>query len=123
MVKVALSILILVFCATPAFAWPRRNYTYSRPAPANNRPVEAYTSYEPNSGVADNGSAQGVAELQARAGSCRHFGGNSGYEGVGFSSSSADDAIRHCCYWGQRKPRDIGVARGRNGWYACVRYY
>lgn len=67
-------------------------------------------------------TAQGVAEIQANRGSMGHCGGNSGYEGVGFSSSSADAAIRNCCYWGQRTPIEIGVARGRNGWYACVRY-
>lgn len=67
-------------------------------------------------------SAQGVAEMQARYGQCRHFGGNSGYEGVGYSAISPDHAVRSCCFWGQRTPVDIGVARGRNGWFACVRY-
>lgn len=124
MCKVVFSALIaMLLCASPAFAWPRRNHTYSRPAPAVKQPVESYMSYEPTRGTADTSSAQGVAELQARSNSCRHFGGNSGYEGVGYSSASADDAIRRCCFWGQRKPRDIGVARGQNGWYACVRYY
>lgn len=80
--------------------------------------VRSYTSYSPSAST-----AQGVAELQAQSGQCRHFGGNSGYEGVGYSSSSADAAIRNCCYWGQRKPREIGVARGSRGWFACVRYY
>jgi hypothetical protein len=75
-------------------------------------------SYTSNS----NSSAQGVAEIQASRGSMGHCGGNSGYEGVGFSSNSADAAIKNCCYWGQRTPIEIGVARGRNGWYACVRY-
>ena len=69
-----------------------------------------------------NSTAQGVAEIQANRGSMGHCGGNRGYEGVGFSSKSADDAIRRCCYWGQKTPIEIGVARGRNGWYACVRY-
>jgi hypothetical protein len=69
-----------------------------------------------------NSTAQGVAEIQANRGSMGHCGGNNGYEGVGFSSSSSDAAIRNCCYWGQRTPIEIGVARGRNGWYACVRY-
>jgi hypothetical protein len=78
---------------------------------------------ESSPSVASNGSAQGVAELQARCGQCKHFGGSRGYEGVGYSSSSADAAIRNCCYWGQRKPREIGVARGPRGWFACVRYH
>lgn len=69
-----------------------------------------------------NSTAQGVAQIQANRGSMGHCGGNTGYEGVGFSSRSADEAIRNCCYWGKKTPIDIGVARGRNGWYACVRY-
>lgn len=72
---------------------------------------------------ANNSSAQGVAEMQARSGRMGHRGGNSGYEGVGFSTRSADDAIRNCCYWGRRTPREIGVARGARGWFACVRYH
>lgn len=104
-------VLAVVFvCVLGSFAearGPRRSYTYtSRPAVS-----------------ADTSSAQGVAEAQAQSGSCQHFGGNSGYEGVGYSSASADAAIRNCCFWGQRKPREIGVARGARGWFACVRYH
>lgn len=69
-----------------------------------------------------NSTAQGVAQIQANRNSMGHCGGNTGYEGVGFSSRSADEAIRNCCYWGKKTPIDIGVARGKNGWYACVRY-
>ena len=69
-----------------------------------------------------NSTAQGVAEIQANRNSMGHCGGNRGYEGVGFSSRSADEAIRNCCYWGQKTPIEIGVSKGRNGWYACVRY-
>jgi hypothetical protein len=122
--------LCLVAClAGSASARPFRRSTSSRPTqnytqPAQTR-VEAYVTDSVGHSSVGGGtsSAQGVAEMQAQANSCRHFGGNDGYEGVGYSSVSADDAIRHCCYWGQRKPRDVGVARGRNGWYACVRYY
>lgn len=67
-------------------------------------------------------SAQESAEASARAGKMAHRGGSYAYEGVGYSSRSADDAIRNCCYWGRRTPVEIGVARGRNGWFACVRY-
>lgn len=58
------------------------------------------------------------------AAQCRmaHRGGSYRYEGVGFSTSSAQAAIKNCCYYGQRTPVEIGVSRGRNGWYACVRY-
>jgi hypothetical protein len=70
------------------------------------------------------GLAQSKAQIQAQAGRCFHPGGSLGgtHEGCGFSTVSADDAVRHCCYWGQRTPIDIGVARGANGWYATVIY-
>ena len=67
-------------------------------------------------------SAQGVANIQAQRNSMGHCGGNSGYEGVGYSPISADHAIKNCCYWGKKTPVEIGVARGTRGWYACVRY-
>lgn len=72
-------------------------------------------------------SAQGRADEQARLGWCGHFGGQFGTpgaaaEGCGFSSVSADDAIRHCCFYGQRPLLAVGVARGANGWYACCHY-
>jgi len=69
--------------------------------------------------------AQAKAQQQAAEGRMRHVGGGFGagnYEGVGFSTASADHAISKCCFWGQRQPIDIGVARGRNGWYATVIY-
>lgn len=69
--------------------------------------------------------AQHKANVQAGNGVMRHIGGSFGagrFEGVGFSTVSADDAIRQCCYWGQRTPVDIGVARGQNGWFATVLY-
>ena len=69
-------------------------------------------------------TAQQEAEGMARTGLLRHCGRNGGRaEGIGFSTVSADHAIRNSCYWGQRKPREIGVARGPRGWYACVRYW
>jgi hypothetical protein len=75
--------------------------------------------------VACNGLAQWKAERQAASGRMYHVGGGFGggnYEGVGFSTSSPDAAIRACCYWGRRPVMEIGVARGRNGWYATVIY-
>ena len=49
------------------------------------------------------------------------FGGGRA-EGVG-KGRTRDSAIRHCCYWGKRKPIQIGAAKGANGWwYACVLY-
>ena len=69
-------------------------------------------------------TAQEAAEQMARRGvlgHCRNSGGQT--EGIGFSPVSADAAIKRCCFWGSRKPRDIGVARGARGYYAVVRYY
>jgi hypothetical protein len=102
---IAMLIVTTVYCGTVE-AKPNKRYSYT-----NN----VYSH-------GDTSTAQGVAEMQANKGYCGHFGGNSGYEGVGYSTVSGDHAIRSCCYWGQKTPVDIGVARGRNGWYACVRY-
>ncbi len=69
--------------------------------------------------------ARQKAQQQASEGRMRHVGGSlgsGGYEGVGFSTRSADDAIRACCYWGKRTPTGIGVVKGANGWYATVLY-
>jgi len=73
----------------------------------------------------DNCIAKQKAAQQAASGRMAHVGGSMGsgrYEGVGFSTSSADEAVRRCCYWGQRTPVGIGVVRGNNGWYATVLY-
>jgi hypothetical protein len=73
----------------------------------------------------DNCIAKAKSEQQAREGRMRHVGGSMGsgrYEGVGFSTVSAEDAKRRCCYWGQRTPVGIGVVRGVRGWYATVLY-
>jgi hypothetical protein len=115
-------LLLTVVVTSAAEARPRRaNPVVSMPTPvytpAASVPVAVATS--------GGGLAQSKAEAQARSGRCFHPGGSLGggsCEGCGFSSVSADDAVRHCCYWGQRTPIDIGVARGSNGWYATVLY-
>ncbi len=67
--------------------------------------------------------AQEKAHRLAALGRLTHSGRLAGrYEGIGFSSRSADEAIRSCCYWGRRHPIDIGVARGAHGWFAVVGY-
>ena len=73
----------------------------------------------------DNCIAKAKSEQQAREGRMRHVGGSMGtgrYEGVGFSTVSADDAIRKCCYWGVKKPTGISAVRGARGWFATVIY-
>ena len=68
-------------------------------------------------------SAQDDAETMARSGVLRHCGRNGGRrEGIGYSSSSADAAVRACCYYGRYKIVERGVARGPRGWYAVLRY-
>lgn len=111
MVRVLFAVFAVLSVCAVAEAKPRRGYNY------------AYSTYSGSvpSGV-DTSTAQGVAEAQARTGQCRHFGGNSGYEGVGFSTNGPEEAKRNCCFWGQRTPVDIGIARGARGWFACVRY-
>lgn len=73
-------------------------------------------------------SAQEAAEQMARTGVLRHCGRNGGRrEGIGFSSSSADAAVRSCCYYqdamrGRYRIVERGVARGPRGWFAVIRY-
>lgn len=68
-------------------------------------------------------TAQEVAESNARRGVSLRCGRRAGVvEGVGFSTVSPDDAIRRSCFWGKRKVREIGVARGTKGWYAVIWY-
>jgi hypothetical protein len=68
-------------------------------------------------------TAQQDAETMARTGVLRHCGRAGGRrEGIGFSTVSPDHAVRNSCFWGVYRAREIGIARGRRGWYACVRY-
>lgn len=133
-------LLLTVVVASAAEARPRRSNPVVYPTPAVTMPVYQFPTAgpvvmsqpvvsQPTTGMpmpaTGGGLAQSKAQIQAQAGRCFHPGGSFGggtHEGCGFSSVSADDAVRHCCYWGQRTPIDIGVARGANGWYATVIY-
>ena len=78
----------------------------------------------PQAAAAAPGSAQWKAEQSARIGSVQHLGGGFGggsFEGNGFGPTP-DQAIRNSCFWGQRTPIEIGVARGANGYYATIFY-
>jgi len=81
------------------------------------------SSFTGNTG---SGLAQSKASTAARMGIRGHLGGGLGNakdEGVGWSNQSSQSAIQSCCYWGKRPVAEIGVARGRDGfWYACVLY-
>lgn len=77
------------------------------------------------------GLAHQKSQQQASEGTMRHVGGGLGggrYEGVGFSSSSPEAALRACCYRGQRQVRDEAVVYGYNrrlrcyGWFATTIY-
>lgn len=112
--------MLLVLAAGVVEAAPRgRRYTYSTPTQPQR--VYGYTSQSAHAG--HTGSAQGVAEMMASRGVMQHFGGNSGYEGVGMGSTP-EQALGNCCYSNSGMAVvDQGVACGRNGkWYACKRY-
>ena len=75
-------------------------------------------------GTTEVGSAQWKAEISASRNSVSHIGGHFGggsYEGNGFGATP-DQAIANACYWGQKTPIQIGVARGSNGYYATIFY-
>jgi hypothetical protein len=70
-------------------------------------------------------SAQVDADEMARTGVLRHCGRNAGRrEGIGFSSSSPDAALRNCCYYGRYRIVEKAVAWSpvRRGWFAVIRY-
>lgn len=112
--------LLIFVVAADAYAAGRRRYTTYTPAPMPR--VASYTSSSMPV-HSDTSSAQGVAEMMASRGVMQHFGGNSGYEGVG-SGSTPEQALGNCCYSNSGMTVvDQGVACGRNGrWYACKRY-
>jgi hypothetical protein len=73
-------------------------------------------------------TAQQQAEENARTGRlahCRVLNGRR--EGVGYSSSSPQQAIESCCFWrdaqrGRYRIVEQAVARGPRGWFAVIRY-
>lgn len=120
----SLMVLLLLLAASTAEAAPRWRRTTTNYTPAASMPrVESYTSSSMPVYSGGTGSAQGVAEMMASRGVMQHFGGNSGYEGVGMGSTP-EQALGNCCYSNSGMTVvDQGVACGRNGrWYACKRY-
>jgi hypothetical protein len=73
-------------------------------------------------------TAQEQAEENARTGRLTHCRVLNGVrEGIGFSSSSASDAEKSCCFYsdamrGRYRIVERGVARGPRGWFAVIRY-
>ena len=100
--------------------------SYSSSSPSYSTPQPSYSSRSSN-GSCQPGLAQSKAVQAAQMRLQGHLGsglGGAHYEGVGWSNQSAQQAIEHCCYWGQRPTAQIGVSKGSDGmWYACVLYY
>lgn len=68
------------------------------------------------------GTAQHAANYMASICRIGHFGGNSGYEGVG-CGVTPHQAEMNCCFRNKWAPREVGIAQGSNGmFYACCRY-
>ena len=68
---------------------------------------------------------QREADMQAARGRMGHIQRcpNGFRAGVGFSTISADSAIRNCCYWNRpSRERWFHVSRGARGWYAAALY-
>lgn len=116
--------------ASPVYAQAQAQAVYSQPVYSQqysqqySQPVS--TSRVQPVATGRTGLAQSKARRAAQGLLRGHVGGglgNANYEGVGWSSQSAQAAIEQCCYWGQRQPAEIGVSRGADGlWYACVLY-
>ncbi len=114
MIRIAMAALLVVLCASSADAWPRRS-TASRTSSTKT----VWT-----------GGPQSVAEAKAQRAAAQrtkgHLGGGFGggnAEGAGFSTYSAQDALNHCCFTGQRRVAGSSVVRGSDGWYAVKIYF
>lgn len=70
-------------------------------------------------------SAEDDAQLMASTGVLRHCGRAGGRrEGIAFSTTSADHAIRSCCFYGRYRIVERAVVWSplRRGWFAVIRY-
>lgn len=104
------SFVLIVLAAFTAPAIAQERSVLATPAPAASNYV----------------SAQEHAQALACSGGFEHCRRRGGYhEGIGFSTVSPSAAVRRSCYWGVRKPREVGTAYcpQRRGWVAVVRYY
>lgn len=114
MMRITMAALLVVLCVSQADAFPRRV-------------GRGRTS---GTGTVFSGGPQAVAEAKAQRAAAQrikgHLGGGFGggnAEGVGFSTASAQDALNHCCFTGQRTVAGSSVVRGADGWYAVKIYY
>ena len=67
-------------------------------------------------------TAQEDASVMARTGRFAHSGRSNVREGIGFSTSSPEDALNRCCFSGRYPVAEESVVRGPGGWYAVRRY-
>ncbi len=77
---------------------------------------------QPVAAQGNTATAQGVAILIVQTGRFRHWGGNSGYEGIGMGPTPAA-AEAACCFRNRMVPRDRGFAQMANGTWVCVCRY
>lgn len=70
----------------------------------------------------DTSTAQGVALLIVNTGRFRHWGGYSGFEGIGMGATP-EAAEANCCYRSRWAPRERAFARMANGMWVCVCRY
>ena len=70
----------------------------------------------------DTSTAQGVAILIVSTGRFRHWGGYSGYEGIGMGTTQAQ-AEANCCFRNRLLPRERGFAQMTSGLWVCVCRY
>lgn len=119
---VMIAALVLAVGAGIAEAGPLRGRSVTRTQSCTNGQCGSVVESTATRTVTRGRSAQANAEMMANSDSLRHMGGHGGHEGIGFSSTSPDDAVRRSCYWGRLRVREIGVSRGSRGWYAAVWY-
>ncbi len=100
-------------CAGPFGLFGRQRVNGGQPVQAGPVRTAAYGTFS---------TAQGVANHMANILRIGHFGGNSGYEGVG-CGATPHQAEMNCCFRQRMQPREVGIAQGANGmFYACCRY-
>ena len=88
--------------------------------------VQKTEAVQKSGGSSMSALAMRKAQWQANRGRVGHPGwgfGGARAEGAGFSTRSADSALRNCCYYGQRRIAASAVVRGSRGWYATILYW
>jgi hypothetical protein len=108
------AIVVLLAAGGDAMAGPFRGRRRGAASPQAVAPVAQ----------CENGSCQEAAEAMAASGVLMHRGNPTRtYEGIGFATSSPQDALARCCFSGSGMTVvDSGVARGDRGWFAVKRY-